>query len=195
MAFIRKKGFYYLISSHDQKFSAADNMCYYTDLWVSDLSIVMRQRSGNGLVEGFVLDANSGEPVANTKVRAWFRERNGGRTEVAPTTSDANGHFKFQAVQRGYLLLASNGNQQLSTANDYYNHGRISNPRPYDRTIFFTDRSLYRPGQTVEYKGLCIHVDQHNDNYRTIPNSFVTVIFRDRNGKEVSRQQHRANDY
>ncbi|MFM1555383.1 MAG: alpha-2-macroglobulin family protein [Limisphaerales bacterium] len=189
------QGFYYLISSHTENFTAANNVCYYTSFWASDLSIVMRQRSGNGLVEGFVLDANSGEPVANTKVRAWFRERNGGRTEVAPTMSDANGHFKFQAVQRGYLLLASKGGQQLSTANDYYNHGRISNPRPYDRTIFFTDRSLYRPGQTVEYKGLCIHVDQHNDNYRTIPNSFVTVIFRDRNGKEVSRQQHRANDY
>ncbi len=112
------EGFYYLISSHTKNFTAANNVCYYTSFWASDLSIVMRQRSGNGLVEGFVLNANSGEPVANAKIRAWFRERNGGRTEVAPTTSDANGHFKFQAVQRGYLLLASKGGQQLSTAND-----------------------------------------------------------------------------
>jgi len=189
------EGFYYLISSHTKNFTAANNVCYYTSFWASDLSIVMRQRSGNGLVEGFVLNANSGEPVPNAKVRAWVRERNGVRREIAPTASDRNGHFKIQAVQRGYLLLASKGNQQLSTANDYYNHGRISNPRPYDRTIFFTDRSLYRPGQTVHYKGLCIHVDQHRDDYRTVPNSFVTVIFRDRNGKEVERQQHRANDY
>jgi hypothetical protein len=189
------QGFYYLISSHDKNFGEANNVCYYTSFWASDLSIVMRQRSGNGKVEGFVLDAMSGEPVANAKVRAWFRERNGGRTEVAPTTSNANGHFTFQAVNRGYLILANKGNQQLSTYNDAYNHGRINNPRPYDRTIFFTDRSLYRPGQTVEYKGLSIHIDQHNDNYRTIPNSLVTIVFRDRNGKEVARQQHRANDY
>ena len=187
-------GFYYLISSHDQNFGAADNVCYYTDFWASDLSIVMRTRSGNGLVEGFVLDAKSGEPVANAKIRAWTRDRNV-RREVAPTTSDANGRFKFPAINRGYLILASKGNQQLSTANDYYNSNRVNNPRPYDRTIFFTDRSIYRPGQTVEFKGLCIHVDQHGDNYRTIPNSFVTVQFRDRNGKEISRQQHRANDH
>ena len=81
--------------------------------------------------------------------------------EVAPTTSNENGHFIFPVNNRGYLILASKGNQQLSTYNDAYNHGRINNPRPYDRTIFFTDRSLYRPGQTIEYKGLAIHVDQH----------------------------------
>ena len=188
------QGFYYLISSHNQNFGAADNVCYYTSFWASDLSIVMRQRHGNGKVEGFVLDALSGEPVAGAKIRAWFRDRNV-RTEVAPTTSDANGKFSFNAVRRGYLLLASKGNQQLSTANDYYNHGNIGQPRAYDRTIFFTDRSLYRPGQTIEFKGLCYHVDQAGDNYRTIPNSFVTVSFRDRNGKEIARQQHRANDY
>ncbi len=187
-------GFYYLISSHNKDFNEANNVCYYTSFWASDLAIVMRQRSGNGKIEGFVLDAQSGEPVANAKVRAWTRNGNA-RQEVAPTTSNENGQFIFPVNNRGYLILASKGNQQLSTYNDAYNHGRINNPRPYDRTIFFTDRSLYRPGQTVEYKGLAIHVDQHNDNYRTIPNSVVTVAFRDRNGKEITRQQHRANDY
>jgi uncharacterized protein YfaS (alpha-2-macroglobulin family) len=187
-------GFYYLVSSHNKNFNDANNVCYYTDFWASDLSIVMRQRSGNGLVEGFVLDAKSGEPIAGANIRAWTRNGNA-RQEVNPTTSDANGHFKFQAINRGYLILASKANQQLSTANDYSNSNRINNPRPYDRTIFFTDRSIYRPGQTVEFKGLCIYVDQHGDNYRTTPNVAVTVLFRDRNGKEISRQQHRANDY
>jgi len=188
------KGFYYLISSHNDKFSAADNMCFYTDLWVSDLSIVMRQRSGNGLVEGFVLDALSGEPVPGAKMRAWLRNRNV-RTEINPTTTDANGHFKFAAANRGYLILAAKDGQQLSTHNDFYNSNRIGFQRPYDRTIFFTDRSIYRPGQTVEYKGLCIHVDQDRDDYRTVPNVLVNVLFRDRNGKEIARQEHRANDY
>jgi len=188
------QGFYYLASSHDKNFGAGDNVCHYTSFWVSDLAIVVRQRHGNGRVEGFVLDALSGEPVANAKVRAWFRNGNQ-RTEANPTTSNDKGLFSFQAIQRGYLLLASKGDQQLSSYNDHYNHGRVHIPRPYDRTIFFTDRSLYRPGQTVQYKGLSIHVDSHNDNYRTIPNALVTVSFRDRNGKEIGRQQHRANDY
>ena len=162
----------------------ADNQVFYSDFWVSDLAIVMRTRSGNGLVEGFVLDAISGEPVADAKVRAWFRNRNV-RTEADPTETDENGRFKFPAANRGYLLLASMGRQQLSTQNDYWNHNRIHHPRPQETTVFFTDRALYRPGQTIHYKGLCIHVDQSGDNYRTLPNRNLTVIFRDRNGKEI----------
>ena len=187
-------GFFYLVSSHKENFGAADNQVFYSDFWVSDLAIVMRTRSGNGLVEGFVLDAISGEPVADAKVRAWFRNRNV-RTEVDPTETDENGRFKFPAANRGYLLLASKGRQQLSTQNDYWNHNRIHHPRPQETTVFFTDRALYRPGQTIHYKGLCIHVDQSGDNYRTLPNRNLTVIFRDRNGKEISRQEQRVNDY
>ena len=137
-------------------------------------------------MEGFVLDALSGEPVANAKVRAWFRNGNQ-RTEANPTTSNDKGFFSFQAIQRGYSLRCQQGRPTTQLLNDYYNHGRVHIPRPYDRTIFFTDRSLYRPGQTVQYKGLSIHVDSHNDNYRTIPNALVTVSFRDRNGKEIGR--------
>ena len=81
------QGFYYLASSHDKNFGAGDNVCHYTSFWVSDLAIVIRQRHGNGRVEGFVLDALSGEPVANAKVRAWFRNGNQ-RTEANPTTSN-----------------------------------------------------------------------------------------------------------
>ena len=121
---------------------------------------------------------------------AWFRNGNQ-RTEANPTTSNDKGFFSlpFNAATHG----ASKGDQQLSSYNDHYNHGRVHIPRPYDRTIFFTDRS-HRPGQTVQYKGLSIHVDSHNDNYRTIPNA-LSLCPRDRNGKEIGRQQHRANDY
>ena len=44
-------------------------------------------------------------------------------------------------------------------------------PLPRTQTIFFTDRSLYRPGQTVRYRGLCISVSQANDNYEVLGNS------------------------
>ena len=188
------KGFYFLISSHTKDFGANNNRVYFSDFWVSDLAIVMRNRSGEGRVEGFVLDAISGEPVAGAKLRGWWRQgRN--RVEAAPTTSDANGKFSFPAANRGYLILASKDRDQLSTARDHYNSNRFHNPRPYSRTVFFTDRSLYRPGQTIEYKGISYSVDQHGDNYQVMKNQFLTVIFRDRNGKEIDKQQQRANEF
>ncbi len=38
-------------------------------------------------------------------------------------------------------------------------------------------------------------MDQNRDSYKAVPNQSVTVVFRDPNGKEVTRQKHKANDY
>lgn len=62
-------------------------------------------------------------------------------------------------------------------------------------TVFFTDRAIYRPGQAIQYKGICLWVDQAKDNYNVLKGEDLTVIFQDMNGKEVARQKHRANDY
>ena len=68
-------------------------------------------------------------------------------------------------------------------------------PRPEARTIFFTDRAIYRPGQTIQYKGICLWVDQAKDNYEVLKGEQLTVVFKDVNGKEIARQKQRANDY
>ena len=68
-------------------------------------------------------------------------------------------------------------------------------PAPYARTVFFTDRSLYRPGQTIQYKGICILVDQAGNHYKTLAGQALTVVFQDPNDKEIARQQHKTNDY
>ena len=80
-------------------------------------------------------------------------------------------------------------------ANKFYGYQHDYRAKPYSRTIFFTDRSLYRPGQTIQYKGLCIRVDAEADNYQTLGGQALTVIFADVNGKEITKQQHKANDY
>ena len=68
--------------------------------------------------------------------------------------------------------------------------------RPHDSTIFFTDRSLYRPGQTIQYKG---HLHPRRPGGATTtrcwPTRALTVVFTDANGKEIARRKHRTNDY
>ena len=147
------QGFYYLISSHNQNFGAADNVCYYTSFWASDLSIVMRQRHGNGKVEGFVLDALSGEPVAGAKIRAWFRDRNV-RTEVAPTTSDANGKFSFNAVRRGYFYWRPRATSNSAPPTIIITTATLANPRLRSHHILHRP-IIVSPGSTIEFKGLC----------------------------------------
>ncbi|HYT89276.1 MAG TPA: MG2 domain-containing protein, partial [Gemmataceae bacterium] len=191
-----KPGFYFLLASHDPKFGGGDNVVTFTPIWVSQLALVMRQRQGEGSLEGFVLDAKTGQPIEGATVRAWHLQNNNVRVPTDPTQSDVNGYFRFDgAINRTYLVHARHKDQQLHTAHDFYVHRYDARPQPFTQTIFFTDRSLYRPGQTIQYQGLCISVEQHSDSYKALARQGLTVVLTDPNGKEVARRQHQANDY
>ena len=186
-------GFYFLVASHNPTFTDRENQVTFTDIWVSDLALVIRQRYGK--VEGFVLDAPSGEPLKNAELMAWYLDTNGNRIPKPQVTTDENGFFSFPATeQRGYLLRARHHGQELGSQNEFYSY-LPQNSTPYSQTIFFTDRAIYRPGQTIQYKGICLRVNQENDDYELLPGQSVSVIFNDPNGKEVAHQEHRCNDY
>lgn len=188
-------GSYFLLSSHQKDFGENDNFVQFTDFWVSELALIVRTRNGAGVIEGFVLNNETGEPLEDATVRAWRNNRQNW-VGAGTTSTDANGIFRFEGLNRTSLIFhARHGDQSLGTGNNYYVNIGDLRQKPYTRTMFFTDRSLYRPGQTIQFKGLCIEVNAEEDDYKVIPNRGVTVVFKDRNGKEITRQQHRSNDY
>ncbi len=194
-------GFYFLFASSKEDFSEADNTISATDFWVSELAVVMRNRWDGNTAEGFVLTAKGGDPVPGAVVRIWDRNQNGGFTpRPAAVQTDANGLFTvtMQADARrrqGVLLLVSHNNQSLAVADDVYAYGNYQEPRPFTTTVLFTDRSLYRPGQTIQFKGICLDVNQNSDNYKTIAGQAVTLTFFDVNNKEIAKLQSKTNDY
>lgn len=194
-----KPGFYLVFASHDKNFSQEkNNITSYAKCWVSDLALITRMNSGDGMIGGFVLDAISGEPIEGAKIRAWMLDREGKFNPVDPAKTNKDGLFEFKTKNErnsGFALLAEHKGNRVSSLNNVSNYHNNRKPDPYQRTFFFTDRALYRPGQTVSYKGIAIRVDQEGDDYSVMPNKSVTVVFRDPNGKEIARQEHKTNDY
>jgi len=192
------RGFYFLIASHDPSFEKNDNKVSVAPIWVSDLALVVRKLSRDGLVEGFVLDAKTGGPLANAMVTRWRYDHTSQRYwPTEQTRTDENGLFGFLHDGNGasFLIVAEHGGHRLSSGNTYNTSPGWSAPEPREQTIFFTDRSLYRPGQTVHYKGICIRTDSIGDNYQTLAGERLTVVFRDTNRQEIARQQHQCNDF
>ena len=191
-----KPGFYFIAASHDAQFSEKENVVSLTDVWVSELALVTRTRDQN--LEGFVLEAGSGEPVAGAQVNAWYLDQQNRRIQHAPLTTDTNGFFSFKPEpNRGYLIRAQHAGRELATENDLaVNDFSWRNiPEAGFQTIFFSDRAIYRPGQTIQYKGLVVNVSPRKDTYRVLAGEEVTVVFFDPNNKEIARAKHRANDY
>ena len=112
--------------------------------WISKLALVTRTRHGQTTLEGFVLDAGSGEPIAEAKVRAWYRQSRGGWTELKAARTDRNGLFGLQPPQRqNVVMLADHAGQQLATAQCYSVYSRDPTPKPYAQADRVTAGTQY----------------------------------------------------
>jgi uncharacterized protein YfaS (alpha-2-macroglobulin family) len=150
-------------------------------------------------IGGFVLDARTGEPVPGAEVESWGLGNQGNRIAGPKVTTDDNGFFSFKAENNvGYLIRARHHGQELASAENYHANGYVIealSSLDAERVFFFTDRAIYRPGQTIQYKGIAVKIDQRQDDYQVLANREINVIFTDPNGKEIARQKHRCNDY
>src|SRR5262245_2698410 len=118
-----KPGFYFIVASPAKNFGDTENAISATDVWVSDLAVVMRTDRLNGRVEGFVLNAKSGDPIAGAAVRTWVRQNDGGIAAGPATKTDQNGLFSVRGeTNRSYFVLASHDGQELASANEYANY-------------------------------------------------------------------------
>lgn len=157
---------------------------------VSRLAAVAR--SVDSQREYLVVDRMSGKPLTGAQLRLYARKNNR-LTPVRTLTTDVNG-------------LATGGNDKdldaysVSSGNDT---ALIPSPLPWISTYresenhritlsLFTDRSIYRPGQTVYFKGIATETGKNLQ--RVLPDKTYTLIFRDANGKEIAGQQRTTNE-
>ncbi|MCE9568364.1 MAG: hypothetical protein K8U57_40705 [Planctomycetes bacterium] len=188
-----KPGFYYILAGHDENFAGGSPVSY-TNCFVGDISIVERQDYTSGTAAGQVTTATTGEPIEGAKVQIWLNQNNGGWATGEAGMTDKNGLYRIAVPRQGHIAVVTHKDLILAGHNSYSGGGR-GEPQPYESVVFFTDRSLYRPGQMISFKGIVTRIDQGKDNYETIANRKVTVQFNDVNGKEVAKVDTTSNDY
>ncbi|MCH8512081.1 MAG: hypothetical protein LAT83_10575, partial [Kiritimatiellae bacterium] len=189
-------GFYFLLGSHEPVFPPEDSPVSAEMVWVGDLAMVVRQHTGRDGVEGLVVEAESGRPVEGARITAWSflwgREPRWERLEESPVT-DAKGFFRVDTSENLMLIARHNG-QEVGRPRLVRQTARVEREE-FESTVFFTDRSIYRPGQTVHYKGISHRVNHATHDYETLAGRNITVVLRDANRQIVIRQSHRTNDH
>ena len=189
-----KQGFYRVFASWKETFSSS-KMVQYSQFWVSDITLVTRNRSGKP--DGFVLYAMSGNPVKNALVKHMSRkDKFYGFRKTYKT--DKNGYFSIPYSERGnyydnYLYIQKGENSVLNSNSTYFRNK--SKAYTNNRCFLFTDRSLYRPGQTVYFKGICVRVNINDNKYDVIPDKSIQVYFKDANYQEIGNMKVVTNDY
>jgi hypothetical protein len=189
-------GYYILRASAREDFSDQDNVIVFTGVHVTPLAILARARGENGL-EGSVVDAVTGAPLSGIEVTVWTDRRDNSGQQRPPrkisTKTKDDGSFSVESGIRGrYLAVAERGQERAIARSwgGYYG----GNPESQTPVVIFTDRAIYRPGQTVHFKGIWCEVDTARGKYRTLPGRAGTVVLRDPNGKEVAKLAMRTSE-
>mgnify|MGYP001627355924 CR=1 FL=1 len=194
-------GRYALIASEHPQF-LPDNLCVISYIQVSSLSYVLSSVPSEGTY-CYVLDRSSGEPLTSVIIKTSYynydyTERKNKYTEASSYVSDKEGKVLISSTQ------SKNVNFELIKGRDtliMLDHNYIVAPNRKDadreqvHTYFFTDRSIYRPGQTIYFKGIMISKSQKTTNTKLLANTTCTVVLKDVNGQEVSKLKLKTNEY
>ena len=195
-----KAGYYLILVGTDKNFTYNKNAVAYGYTWITDLSYNYTNRTNN-IIQFIVLDRKSGKPVSNAKV-SLFRQTYDGklsqyRTDLIQSAStNENGFCEFdRSMNRYYNLqvLIEKGNDKFRSKN-IYSYYQTQDKRIVTKTFFFLDRAIYRPGQTIFFKGLMIETDGKKEN-KLKTNTATTVTFYDVNSQKISELKLRTNDY
>ena len=192
-------GHYVLLVGSSQNLSIKNEAVAYLPFWVSNLSYTARE--DNGATEFMVFDRTSGKPLSGVKAQAFYQRydydnRRNKRIKRATYVTDKNGYFKVSSGGDGQNVLIdfSYGKDYLNTGENFYQYRQYTdNRRTHTRTIFFTDRAIYRPGQTVFFKGIVLSTTGKTNEIRTKHKS--TITFYDVNHQKISSLNLTTNDY
>jgi len=194
-------GFYVVLVSSDQKFSISQSKFSVSSFWVSNISFIDK-KTNNGESEIFVLNRESGQALKNSTVEVFIKKHNNKQRiyeleKLSEHKTNKSGFvkipFRKNTSYGGLYLRFSNNNDTLIPSNSFYQNKNYSDERSIEKTFFFTDRAIYRPGQTIYFKGIML--EKTADKFEIMPNKKTTVEFYDVNYQKISSLDLVTNEY
>ena len=152
----------------------------------------------NQQTEVRVTDRETGAPLQGVNVGVYKDVEHGNKTVktlISSGISDVSGRYVFTATGDEYVVKLSKGTD-IYTDNQKYFNGAIepaTNNTVETRTILFTDRQIYRPGQTIYFKALKISTVEGKST--ALPQTAITVNFLDINYKNISSVRLVTNEF
>ena len=194
-------GEYILISSSDKDFKIDKSVLGARLFYVSNISYI------NSGKDFFVLHRETGQPLSNAAVQIWEQRYDQKQSKYIIEKSgnykaDANGYFKINEAKKDnnnytYQLDISYKDERFYMSEwlyDYYYSNTETEKNESTSIFLFTDRSIYRPGQTLYYKGITILRSPKKGN-SIWPDYKTTVYLRDANEQIVDSMKVTTNEF
>ncbi|HEX6169419.1 MAG TPA: alpha-2-macroglobulin family protein [Chitinophagaceae bacterium] len=200
-------GEYMLVAANDKDFKDKNTLVGARGFYVSNISYV------NSGEDHFVLNRDNGKPLAKASVQVWeqrydYKAYKYTLEKGKLYQTDEHGFFKKEKTKddnnryrnESYKLEISFNGEKLfikDFLNDYYYYRDNNNDETGDITsvFLFTDRSIYRPAQTLYYKGIAVTSNSRKKTGSVNSNYETWLYLRDANYQKIDSIKVKANEY
>ena len=203
-------GEYMLLASADSTFKPDKNPLAAQYTSVSNISFI------SNMGDYFVLDRQTGKPLVHARVQpSWSEYDNTTRSNKKVTgvavMADSNGfvHFMRDNTVTRYAMtldIRFNNDRLQLIDNLYFPVYRDENAgdgqltaaqyeKKNARVFFFTDRGIYRPGQTIYFKGIALIKDKDGGKNRIISGRATRVVLSNANNVAIDSLSVTTNEY
>ena len=194
-------GYYIILSSLNENFKYDNNLSAYSTCVVSDIASKERRRD-DGSYDFYAIHRQTGEPLKNITAQLWYenydyKERDYIIKKGPVYKTDDNGFLNVasgSSNDRQFYIEFINGNDNFYNNNSYYTYKPYKDVETRINTHIFTDRAIYRPGQTVYFKGIALE-SVAGKNHKLKTNYPFTVTFYDVNYQKVASLNLTTNEY
>lgn len=174
------------------------NSIYATAIMqATDIAVVENRQNESNNYQ--IVDRNTGKPMVGAKVN--IKNYNTGKYNNPINENfiaNNKGQINFTAKSHyRNVVFTVNHNKEIATFGDYYLIENRKENKEIENTainsFLFTDRSIYRPGQTVYYKGIVLKSLKNKSE--AVANEFVEVNLYNVNREIVKSVELKTNDY
>lgn len=187
-------GSYIMLVSVNDDFDNTDKLIFNV-FQVSNLTYVVHNFDGKN--EIYTLNRETGSPIGGVKAEFFKEEYDYKKGEYiqkskGSVTTDSEGYAVMPDISTGFIInLFSGKDILLSHDLIWNNNAKQGNFRKQVR--LFTDRQIYRPGQTVQFKGICTRGNGKTNEL--LVNEKIDVKLLDANYQTVEKQSFVTDDF
>ncbi len=189
-------GMYLVEFQADRKEVSTDKLLYY----VSDV-YVLSEPLPDRKTRFAVVSATTGQPIskANLQLDLNYRWGKKDKGKIKTLTCDSKGEVVYQFQNddyRGnYNIFAYTANDKFCPNQDLWSSfSSASIPSDRTRAYLYTDRSIYRPGQTV-HAAVVMFLNEAGLKTTAVAGKTINMRLRDANYKEVGNVQVTTDEY
>lgn len=195
------KGHYVIVFSRNAEFNFSDNILLANYFSVSNIAYFLHRNNTDDIAELYVVDRMTGHPKPNVKVDYYqwvYNQKRQAKLQKSETT-DKNGMVKVNTLngqnQNYFFHFKAQGDELLETQEEYFYFNSYDNQEHIEHLYqLFLDREIYRPGQTIFFKGIA-YQSSNKTRPTILPNKAIEVVFRDVNGQDISKKTFTTNEY